>query len=725
MPFKNARFIKSPRPVDINSPAPLLRCVFNYTKGGQALLRFCAPGLCRLYINGKPISDDLFLPPVSDYTKTLWYSECDVTSLLREGKNALTALLGNGFFNECFSTPWDFDTAPWRGDPRLIAELAVDGKTLIPSDASWRCFCDGPIVYNQLRSGEYWDSRKRDPRRLTPDYDDSAWENAVETDSPGGVLRRCDCQPIRACKVFDAVKMLATPRGSVIYDFGQNMSGFCRLAVCEKAGKEVSIRYAEQINDDLTLQMNGMPEFYPHSVFAVDKVICNGEPLVFQPNFAYHGFRYVEVSGLTAPKPENAKGVWVHEAIEPLTEFSCSDALVNRLWKMGQNAVLSNLFYIITDCPSREKLGWANDAQASAAQLVTNFDIIPLLKKWLQDAYDSQRGDGAIPGIIPSSGWGYEWGAGPVSSGLLFELPYRIYGASGDQEPLINSLPYFLKHLEYIRSKEDGRGFTNYGLCDWAGPYENLEGAPTPIELTNLALYIKCLKIAELAAGLAGENAERERLKAEILLKTALYKREFLLPDGRCAVDEQSAIAVTIAHGLFDSLPPLAAQLRRAVEVKDYHHYCGMVGLPCLYEALDIIGASDYAYKILTANGYPSYRSWAEGGGTTLWETWQPGNSKNHHMYSSFMGWLVHTAAGLKPGFGSDWRRIDIEPTFIAGLSHCECSRKVGKDTVKIAWRRTDGGIALTATIPAGIKASLFGKALPTGQSEHFIKAEI
>ena len=155
--------------------------------------------------------------------------------------------------------------------------------------------------------------------------------------------------------------------------------------------------------------------FRPMNLFAAVRTLCG------------HGFRYIEISGIKNPSLNDVSGVFVHQAVKTRTGFECSDERINKLFKAGQNATLSNLFYMPTDCPTREKLGWANDAQSSTEQMLINFETERVFEKWLTDIHDAMREDGALPGIIPTAGWGYHWGNGPVSDGVLFEIPYRLY----------------------------------------------------------------------------------------------------------------------------------------------------------------------------------------------------------------------------------------------------------------------------------------------------------
>lgn len=696
--FEKTVFIKSGKSLDpadhTNCIAPMFRCRFEVgVNFGKAELSVCGLGYGYYYLNGKNITDELFTAAESDYTKTLWYNTYDVTPLLKRGSNILAVICGNGYYNEIFKTPWNYHEAPWRDNPKFILSLDVDGKTVLGTGKGWACSLESPIVYNQLRSGEHFDARLYDENWTSYDYDDSGWDEAVIDDNPPtGTFKPCECEPIRECGEYTTRNIIETEDGC-IFDIGQNISGYARLRVNQSAGDEITIHYAEELNPDHTLKRNDMPKFYPESEFACDRFICPDGEFTWSPHFAYHGFRYVKVTGLKNPSPESVTGIFVHQDVRTLTEFECSDERLNRLFAIGQMAVLSNLFWKPTDCPTREKLGWANDAQASTEHLLLNFGISKLFRKWMVDIADAMREDGALPGIIPTSGWGYHWGNGPVSEGILFEIPYRIYLTEGDDSLLKSYYPYFKRSLDWYRSQANKEGFIEYGLNDWAAP------TPTqvPLSFINAALFIKFLKITKLAAECAGLAADVAALTAEIDERRNHFTKHFMNPDGTCAVNEQTSVAMVIYHGLYDRLDPLKVQLAALVEAADFHHNCGMVGLRHLYDALNTCGLPEYAYKVITADGFPGYLVWLDGGATTLWELWNCKASKNHHMYSDFMGWLVKNLVGINLDRGE----YTVNPRFLPQLDRCRGSRLAGSGRLEVEWVRAgDGSITLEIGVP-------------------------
>ncbi len=715
MPFERIGFIKHDRQYTPDAPviAPMFRRTFHLSEPIESASVFvCGLGYGYYWLNGKSVTEDLFISPVSDYRKTLWYNTYDVTDLLKEGENIFAVICGNGWYNENLKSGWDYDTAPWRDDPKFILELVVNGRRVLQTDTQWKSTAESPVIWNQLRSGEYFDARKFDPDWKNYDYDDSGWTYAAtDTTPPTGVLRPCMCESIREDKIYPSLTCTDMGNGRYIFDFGQNISGFIRLTVNQSAGDEIIIRYGEEIQKNGELELNNMdsPCYYKESPFQTDRLICPDGEFTWSPKFVYHGFRYAEITGIQNPTLNSAAGVFVHQAVAQRSSFRCSEPVLNELFRTGRMATLSNLFYMPTDCPTREKLGWCNDAQASVEQMLTNFTTEKLFVKWLQDIWDAMLPDGQLPGIVPSSGWGYKWGNGPVSEGILFEVPYRLYLHTGDTKPLIDSLPYFEKYLAYLESREDENGDVSYGLDDWAHPTNS---GTTPTPFINSVYRVKFYRIASLASNLAGLSDKEYQLKLKRQL--AVHKAKYIKDDGTCKLNQQTAVAMLIYHDIYDDLAPLKAQLIRLVENKEFHHDCGMVGLRHLYMALNKCGLQEYAYRIVTAKGFPSYQMWLEDGGTTLYEMWDKSNSKNHHMYSDFMSWMMKTIIGIRCT-APCYAEVSLEPYFFESLDWAEGTIDTLHGKISVAWKKTDVGIAVEFVIPNNVTATFRGQPYTMG----------
>ena len=360
MPFENSYFIKLNAEFVYNfsnqNLAPMFRRKFTLENTGDAKLYICGLGYAYCYINGKKISEDLFTAPISDYNKTLWYNVYDVSDFLKKGENVIAVICGNGWYNESIPTNWKFHEASWRDNPKFILSLTLNGEIALVSDDSWKTKNCDAIYFNQLRMGEYFDANLYDDRWNSLDYDDIDWQNSIiDKTPPKGVLRECQCEPIRECKIFSPVRRIQNGVSSYVYDFGQNMSGYVRLTASGRKGQELTIRYAECLSDKNQLEYYGMDKYYLKSGFQTDKFICSGKSVTWSPRFAYHGFRYIEISGLSNPEDIEVFAVFVHQDIDRRTSFKCSDSYLNKMFDCAVMSSWSNMFYMPTDCPSREK----------------------------------------------------------------------------------------------------------------------------------------------------------------------------------------------------------------------------------------------------------------------------------------------------------------------------------------------------------------------------------
>lgn len=700
--------------------APLFRRKFQIDKPFEsAVLSVCGLGIGYYYLNEKSVSEDLFTAPLSNYNKTVWYNEYDVTGLLVPGENIFAAILGNGWYNEVIPSAWEFHKADWRDTPKLLLQLVVDGEIVLTSDEQFRVTLDSPVIYNQLRCGEHFDARRYPDGWKRLDFCDDDWEYAIrDTTPPAGILRKCCCEPIREEREFPVQEIRQTGEQTYVFDIGQNISGYVRLTVCQNAGDVLTIRYGEMLHPDGSLNLNSMEVAFPESAFQTDVFVCSGKPVTWSPRFAYHGFRYIEITGITDINDISVGGVFVHQAVQKRTDFQCSNPFLNTLFHAGQMSCYSNMFYLLTDCPTREKLGWTNDAQASAEQMLTNFQIERLFEKWMVDIRDAMREDGCMPGIIPTAGWGYHWGNGPVSDGVLFELAYRVYLHTGRDGLLKENLPYFKRYLHYLSMQEGPDGRMDFGLHDWAAPGQD---SKLPVCFINAVLKTEFLKITALSASLCGEDAS-----SYTAARTALKHRivdEYITAEGRCVFHEQTAVAMLIYYGLYETLEPLKMQLAALIEAADFHHNCGMVGLRRLYLALNRCGLQEYAYRIVTAKGYPSYAYWLDKGATTLWEMWEDEQSRNHHMYSDFMSWMIKTILGIyiseeKPGA----LEFLIAPSYLMDLQWAEGTYETANGVIAVAWRRENAEISLTIRLADGVNAIYNGVPLPAGEHTFVVK---
>lgn len=674
------------------SPAPLFRKRFIVREGlTSATLTLCALGMGKFYFNGKELTKDLFISPYGNYDKTVWYNRYDVTDKLFEGENLVAAALGNGFYNESLSTAWNFDKAPWRDERKFLFCLQLcygDDREYVLSDTDWLCErALSPYRFDELRMGEIYDCNFS-YEWMKADFDDNAWVQAVAVTAPEGRLRLCTAEPIREAETFECTSLTCNEYGEWVFDFGQNISGYIRLRTKQPRGTRLHIVYAEQLDGTLRRKDNKLSSYYPDGETQFSEVISGVGDIDWRPDFSYYGFRYVIISGFVSPpSPSDATAIFVHQNLEERGTFGCSDELLNKIYKAARIATLSNSFNMLTDCPTREKLGWCNDAQASCEQTVQNYNMVSFYRKWMQDIFDAQNSYGDLPGIVPTPGWGYEWGNGPVSTGILFEIPYRILQYHSDSSLLCDALPYMLKHLDFLDTKRNAETrLIEHGLDDWAGPWEE-DKCPVPLGFICTALYIKFCGIARLAARLSGDSDLELSLEQRRQRELSLFRNSFLESDGKCRICEQTALSLIIVNRLYTELEPIKQQLIKSIEAHDFHFHVGMLGMQYILPALDICSLNGIAYKLLTASGQPSYRSWFEDGATSLHEMFGDTMSCNHHMYSCVIAWFHNSLLGIRHKASDS--TVTVRPCFVEELSHASGCFKTDHGSVAVEWKRT------------------------------------
>ena len=712
----HTRFIKYPsafvRERREEAPAPMFRHWFS-VRGDilRASLSFAALGVGKLFLNGMPVSHAVLTTPFGDYRKTVWYDTADVTALLHAGQNLAAAMLGNGFYNESIKTSWDFNTADWRDSPKLMFSLELvypDGTEYVTGSENWLTDIDrSPVRWNELRAGERYDANF-DTDWMTPDYDDSGWVHAVIADSPTGIPRENPAPPIIEDTVYNPAAITKAGNGKFVFDFGQNMSGYPHITMSLPAGTHLHLICAEEVDKNGDRVDNTLAGHYKDGETQFFDVTFGEKPLDWKPCFSYSGFRYLIVSGFPegyTPSDTDICAVFVHQGVRQTGHFSCSDKTLDTIWRYARLSTLSNLFNMPTDCPTREKLGWCNDAQASCEQMTQNYDMTGLWKKWLQDIFDAMKPDGDLPGIVPTPAWGYAWGSGPVSTGILFEIPYRLFQYTGSDEALRAAYPYMCRHLDFLRAKENN-GLIEHGLTDWALPYDEKTPVPVPLGFTCTLLMIKFLRVAAMTAERMGFDPSAHREAEKYYIDS--FRRHFMLSDGTLTITEQTSSAMTIALGVGDT-EKLKPQFLKALHKYDGHFHVGMLGMQYIFRACDICGFEEEAYRLLTAEGYPSYRHWFDGGATVLHEMWADRESKNHHMYSYPVTWFRETILGIRQDetlFTES--RFRIEPCFLEKIDHAEGEYDTPAGKIAVSWRRGYGAeIRLSVTVPDRITAEL------------------
>ncbi|NGY64702.1 family 78 glycoside hydrolase catalytic domain [Lentzea sp. NEAU-D13] len=690
-------------------PAPLLRKEFTIRKPVKRA-RLYVSGLAyhETEVNGRRVGDRVLDPGFTDYDNTVLYATHDVTGLVRSGRNAVGVTLGRGFYGMKTPNVWRWEQPPWHDEPKLLAQLEIDHpdgtRTTINSDESWR-LTDGPTVSNSLYTGETYDARLA-PRDWTkPGFDDSLWQTAPVRPAPKGTLKAQEHEPIRVVESVTPVVTSPKP-GVFVADMGRTMSGWTQLTVNAPAGTLVRLKHGETLNSDGTVKMeNG---HVTGGRIQLDEYISAGGNGTWEPKFSYKGFRYVEVTGLTAAP--RLVGRVVHSDVPQTSTFRCSEPLFEQYDAAMRRTVLNNLHGIPTDTPTYEKNGWTGDAQVGAPSMLAEFGMAKFFTKWLGDLADSQDQAGQLPVIVPSGGWGYrelapapEWTT--VYPFVLREM-YRIYG---DDRLPAQHWPVLTRYLDWeIARLRDGLAVTALG--DFLPP----DSGGIPPEDTRLTatayLYRALLHTAELG-DVIGKPVPRYREVAANLL--AAFNKTFLDPSGyyRTAKDDgyrQTSNAVPLAFGIVPagSVQAVADRLAREVQANGNHVNVGCLGASVLLKALSDNGHGAVAHAMAAERSYPSWGHWFSNGADTMWEMWDTGTrSRNHYFKGTVAQWLYEHVAGLVPG-DAGYRTFTVKPNATT-VSWARLEFESVRGRIGVAWAKVDGVLRLTVDVPVGSTAQV------------------
>lgn len=701
-------------------PAGQFRKVFEANKKIRSARAYIAvAGLYELYVNGQKIGNHRLDPMYTRFDRRTLYVTHDVTAQLQAGKNAIGVLLGNGWYNHQSTAVWYFHKAPWRARPAFCLDLRItyeDGSTeTITSGRDWKTAL-GPVMFNSIYTAEHYDARLEQAGWNTINFDDSKWKGIVLRAAPSNNIVAQALHPIRAVEEI-APKVVNKISDTVyVFDLGRNISGVSRLKVRGDAGTTIRLKHAEQLYANGRADLSNIIVHYrptdDKDPFQTDIFILagNGEES-FMPRFNYKGFQYVEV---TSDKPialtqESLTGYFMHSNVPPVGKIKSSNNTIDKIWWATNNAYLSNLFGYPTDCPQREKNGWTGDAQIAIETGLYSFDGITVYEKWLADHRDEQQPNGVLPSIIPTGGWGYEWGNGPDWTSTIAIIPWNVYLFYGDKQLLsdcYDNIKLYVDHIDELYPS----GLTSWGLGDWV-PVKS----KSPVEFTSTAYYFADATILAKAAKLLGKEADHKRYTAlAAKIKDAFNGKYLNKQTNIYGSGLQTELSVALYWGLVPTelKGAVAANLAKRVEQDNFHLDVGLLGTKAILNALSENGYADVAYKLAAQETFPSWGWWIVNGATTLYENWdinaKSDLSRNHIMFGEIGGWLYKGIGGIKPDEAAPgFKNIVLEPQFVDGLDHFEAAHEGPYGNIITSWKKEAGMINYSVTVPANSTATL------------------
>ncbi len=702
-------------------PSPLFRKPFHiHGAVTQARLYVTALGLHDCWINGYKVSNDRLAPGWTDYRVRVQYQTYDVTELVKPGENAVGAMLGDGWY--CGYVGWR-ERQFFGEQPALMMQLEVvtdDGKrTIVGTDDSWS-FALGPILGADILMGESYDARKELAHWSEPQKPAGTWVPVETTDDPG--IEIC-AQVGPTVRPIEEVLPVAEPRnvnGKWIYNMGQNMVGVVRLRLKNQPrGTVVKVRHAEMLNDDGSLYTVNL-----RGALQTDLYTARGdEQEVYEPRFTFHGFQYVEISGIHGtPDLETVTGVTLHSEMAVTGTFECSDALVNQLQHNILWGQKGNFVDVPTDCPQRdERLGWMGDAQVFIRTAAYNMDVEGFFNRWLQTVEDSQGDHGEYPMFAPNIAE-HNSDGGPAWSDAGVICPWTIYLCYGDKRILRDryaSMQRFMlwlreTSLNFIRCNPDGPNYHCFG--DWL----NIQ-AGTPHDLLGTAFYAYCLDLMRQIAAVLGHASDAKAYGEEWNQVRDAYIERFLMGDDPIALKSQTGCILSLHFNLVPThlKEYVTGALISDIAGRNDHISAGFVGSPYVQQVLTAGGQIAVAYKLLAQTTWPSWLYSVTRGATTIWERWDgwteengfqdPGmNSFNHYAYGAVGDWLYTDVAGIdidkeQPGY----KRIVMAPKPGGNLSYARGTIQSAYGTVGSSWRIEQSRFVWTVIIPPNSTAVL------------------
>ena len=722
----------------------------------KAVATLTSTGFYRFWVNGTELTASRLAPCITNPDDIIFYDTYDVAKYLKEGENCFAFLLGNGMSNSIGGFIWDFDKALFRSAPKLAFAFEAETgeqKMSFEADESFKC-APSPIYFDDLRSGEFYDATKEKDGWNLPGFDDSDWCAALSAEPARGKTCYNDTDKIVVTKELKPVKIYegyhmplqnpASIRPDVwkisektfykpeseekgfVFEFSENTACVPKLKIKGKKGQKIILQASEYCDPDGGVCFDNIQMFYPFGFCQRDIYICKGEGVEeYIPSFTYHGARYFFVIGAEKEQitDETVTMLVQTSDIAERGNFSCSDRIANLLQRNARTSDLANFVYFPTDCPHREKNGWTGDAGMSAEHMIQNLAVEHSWKQWLKMICAAQREDGAIPGIIPTTGWGYAWGNGPVWDQVLVELPYQAYIYRGNKELFELCSTAVMRYLNYIAKRRSPDGSICIGLGDWCHAMRG--GGSNHLCPTEVSDTITCVNICRKAkflfdvCGMKVQSVFAEALGNEFLaaVRDRMIDYDTMTVRGSC----QTAQAMGLYYDIFEKgeKPEAYRRLLEFVHEADDHFNCGMIGVRVLFRTLAAHGDAELAYKLITRTDAPSYGIWADKFGlVSNAESFNAtvngyGTSLNHHFMSDYSGFFISHIAGLQVNpYKDNPAYIRINPSFIPALDNASAFYETVAGKVSVFWVRKGEEIELTVEKADGVGGEVV---LPNG----------
>lgn len=732
-----------------------------------------ALGLYDLFLNGQRVDEAYFLPGWVDYRQRGYYRTHDVTALLSAGDNAIGAVLADGWyagyvgFGALFGYGANASGRNIYGKkPALLVQLEIeytDGtRETIVTDRSWEYTTNGPTREADIIMGESYDARAEMPGWSKPRFNSATWQDALlarDTPSLKAVFRdssglkereigfvappRLEAYAAPAIHITEELQTVAISEpspGTYIFDLGQNFAGVVRLTTRGKAGTQLRLRYGEMLHPDGRLMTENL-----RSSRSTDFYTLKGDPAgeTWTARFTYHGFRYVEITGLAErPSPQTITGLVLHNATAPAGRFECSDPVMTRFALNAWWTQRANFVEVPTDCPQRdERLGWTGDAQIYMRTATYFADVSGFFTNWLRTLRESQHSFGAYPPFAPlpfahGRTRGKSFASGWSDAGVICTwTQWKVYG---DRAIVAEMWPSLTRYMEWRLASTDTRGLgVSQGTpwADWLNVNE-----PTPVEFIDTCYHALTTRMMGELAGVMGIPLDVQNYQGRFEQTQRAFANEWITWDGKLRVDTQTAYVLALESGILPArfIPTMAAELARKVTANRNHMATGFLGTRSILAVLTENGHHDLAVRLFQNRTFPSWGYEVVNGATTVWERWDSWtkehgfdglkgdqnasmNSFNHYAFGAVMQWAFEKLAGIETA-GVGFREIVIHPrpptTKGEGdwepISWVTAEYDSINGPIASSWRVDGDAFHLQVKIPANVTAQII---LPPGHA--------
>jgi len=678
-------------------------------------------GFYEFYINGERVGDKVLAPAKTPYHKHILYDTYDVTGLLVKGENALGIHLGNGWYNP-YKKWWRQYRMQWFGSKKAIAQIHVtftDGlEDVITTNSDWN-WSDGPIIFNCVYDGEVYDANLEQSGWNQTGFDDSGWKAVNVVEAPKARLVSHRMPAIKVNEFINPEEVNVDIENMKVFDMKQNFTGWVRIKVKGKKNTKVKLRFAEDINEDGTIDRSSAEH-----AKAEAKYILKGEgEEVYEPAFTYFGFKYVEVVSDQPIELSDIQGCVVYSANNKVGEFECSNELVNKIHHATVWSQKSNMLGYPMDCPQRdERLGWFGDAQVTAEEAMFNFDMALHYANWfdgIKDNQDEKTGD--IPIISPQPYFideGVEW-----SSTYILML-WNYYTYYGDIRILKKHYPTMKRYMEFLDNISENKIVPKGWIGDWGSMTNGWkEGNPKSIPTAYYYFNAQILsKIAEVIG--AGSDVKYFTELAKNIKEA--YNKEYLNTE---TGNYLSGTQMDNAFPLYLGLVPeelkskvLENLVTDIVETNDTHVTTGVLGTKYMPEALAQYGRADVAWEIINQKTYPSWNEMMKKY-TTMCEFWTLKQSKNHVMMGSIDAWFYKYITGIQLDENNPaYKEFTIKPAVLEGLEFANAKSETIKGTVSTSWEKSNGKLKLKVEVPFNTSAMVY---VPAAENAELHEGEI